>query len=90
MTRLPAAAAAGSDAALGAYAGRIGRVTLPQLVKEAVGALERLCIETALRQASGNRTAAAQILGLSRQGLYAKLDRYGMGEVASAATPGSE
>jgi len=31
-----------------------------------------------------NRASAAEILGLSRQGLYAKLRRYGLGELASA------
>jgi DNA-binding NtrC family response regulator len=33
-----------------------------------------------LQLADGNRTTTAEILGLSRQSLYAKLDRYSIGE----------
>jgi DNA-binding NtrC family response regulator len=35
-------------------------------------------VKAALALANGNRTAAAEILGLSRQSLYAKLNRYGL------------
>ena len=35
-------------------------------------------IESALELTNGNRTAAAELLGLSRQSLYAKLNRYGL------------
>jgi transcriptional regulator PpsR len=55
----------------------IGRTPLPMLVRQASAALERHCIERALALAEGNRTAAAELLGLSRQSLYAKLGRYG-------------
>lgn len=34
--------------------------------------------EGALERAAGNRTVAAEMLGLSRQSLYAKLGRYGL------------
>ena len=34
--------------------------------------------EQALEIAGGNRTATAELLGLSRQSLYAKLNRYGL------------
>lgn len=39
---------------------------------------EREAIRSALAKASGNRTIAARILGLSRRGLYYKLDEYGL------------
>ena len=43
-----------------------------------MGVLECRYIEAALGLTSGNRTAAAELLGLSRQGLYAKLNKYGL------------
>jgi DNA-binding protein Fis len=42
--------------------------------------LERYYIERALTSVKGNRAAAARKLGLSRQSLYVKLNRYGIGE----------
>jgi transcriptional regulator PpsR len=64
--------------ALAALDGEVGKTPLLQAVKAATGVLERHYIEAALGQAKGNRTAAAELLGLSRQSLYVKLDRYGM------------
>jgi len=61
---------------------RIGRTPLLQLVRDAGSMLERHCIEGALERASGNRTAAAEMLGLSRQSLYIKMNRYGIGGIA--------
>ncbi len=55
----------------------IGKTPLPALVRQTAAVLERHCIERALALANGNRTATAELLGLSRQSLYAKLDRYG-------------
>jgi DNA-binding NtrC family response regulator len=43
-----------------------------------VEALERREIEAALRQCKGNRTRASEALGLSRQGLLKKMERYGL------------
>jgi len=43
--------------------------------------IEKLCIEAALEITGDNRASAADILGLSRQSLYAKLRRYGLGEL---------
>ena len=54
----------------------IGKRTLPQLVDEAVGVLEAFCIKSALEIAGQNRTEAAKLLGLSRQSLYSKMNRY--------------
>jgi transcriptional regulator PpsR len=58
----------------------IGRVALKDLVREATDVIERLCIEAALELTGDNRAAAAEMLGLSRQSLYVKLRRYGLGE----------
>ena len=55
-----------------------GRTPLKALVQAAVAVVERHYVESALRLADGNRTAAAARLGLSRQSLYAKLNRYGL------------
>ena len=41
----------------------------------AVEALERRMIDDALKETGGNKQRAAQILGLSRQGLLKKLKR---------------
>lgn len=56
----------------------IGHVALKDVVREATDVIERLCIEAALEITGDNRASAAQILGLSRQSLYAKLRRYGL------------
>jgi transcriptional regulator PpsR len=57
---------------------QIGRTPLRELVKSTAGVVERHYIEAALELTNGNRTAAAELLGLSRQSLYAKLNRYGL------------
>lgn len=62
----------------------VGRVSLKDLVRETTDVIERLCIEAALEITSDNRASAAEMLGLSRQGLYMKLRRYGLGELDSA------
>ena len=41
-------------------------------------------IEAALSYTSDNRASAAEILGLSRQSLYSKLHRYGLGNMADS------
>jgi len=61
----------------------IGRVALKDLVRESTDVIERLCIETALEMTGDNRASAAEMLGLSRQSLYVKLRRYGLGDLAS-------
>jgi transcriptional regulator PpsR len=62
----------------------VGRVPLKDLVRESTDMIERLCIEAALEITRDNRASAAEILGLSRQSLYAKLRRYGLGELETA------
>ena len=45
--------------------------------------MERLCIEAALELTGNNRASAAEVLGVSRQSLYSKLHRYGLGDLAA-------
>ena len=59
----------------------VGRVSLKNLVRETTDMIERLCIEAALELTGDNRASAAEILGLSRQSLYLKLRRYGLGDL---------
>jgi len=59
----------------------VGRVSLKDLVREATDVIERLCIEAALELTGDNRASAAEMLGLSRQSLYVKLRRYGLGDL---------
>ncbi|MBU3725627.1 MAG: transcriptional regulator PpsR [Burkholderiaceae bacterium] len=59
----------------------VGRVPLQEIVAETADLIEKLCIEAALRLTRDNRASAAEMLGLSRQSLYVKLRRYGIGEV---------
>jgi transcriptional regulator PpsR len=61
----------------------IGRVALKDLVREATDVIERLCIEAALELTGDNRASAAEMLGLSRQSLYVKLRRFGLGNLAA-------
>jgi transcriptional regulator PpsR len=62
----------------------VGRVSLKELVRESTDIIERLCIEAALELTNDNRASAADMLGLSRQSLYVKLRRYGLGELDNA------
>lgn len=61
----------------------VGRVPLKNLVRESTDMIERLCIEAALELTKDNRASAAEMLGLSRQSLYVKLRRYGLGDLSS-------
>lgn len=61
----------------------VGRVSLKELVRESTDVIERLCIEAALELTGDNRASAADILGLSRQSLYSKLRRHGLGDLDS-------
>lgn len=63
----------------------VGRMPLKDIVRESTDLIERLCIEAALTFTSDNRASAAEILGLSRQSLYSKLHRHGLGNLV--ATP---
>lgn len=59
----------------------VGRVPLKDLVRETTDVIERMCIEAALELTGNNRASAAEMLGLSRQSLYSKLRRFGIGDL---------
>lgn len=59
----------------------VGRVPLKDIVRETTDLIEQLCIQAALNLTGDNRASAAEMLGLSRQSLYVKLRRFGIGEV---------
>lgn len=61
----------------------VGRMSLKEIVRESTDMIERLCIEAALVYTSDNRASAAEILGVSRQSLYSKLHRHGLGNLIS-------
>jgi transcriptional regulator PpsR len=61
----------------------VGRTPLKDIVSETTDLIEQLCIETALDMSNDNRASAALLLGLSRQSLYVKLRRYGLGSLGS-------
>ena len=60
----------------------VGRVPLRDIVRETTDLIEELCIQAALELTGDNRAAAAEMLGLSRQSLYVKLKRFGVGDLA--------
>lgn len=60
----------------------VGRVPLKDIVRETTDLIEQLCIQAALNLTGDNRASAAEMLGLSRQSLYVKLRRFGMGDLA--------
>lgn len=58
----------------------VGRVPLKDLIRETTDIIEHMCIEAALKLSNQSRASAAEMLGLSRQSLYVKLRRYGIGD----------
>ena len=59
----------------------VGRTSLKNIIRETTDVIERLCIEAALQLTGDNRALAAEMLGLSRQSLYVKLRRHGIGDL---------
>jgi transcriptional regulator PpsR len=57
----------------------VGRIPLRDIVRDTTDLVERMCIEAALKLTGDNRASAAELLGLSRQSLYSKLHRFGIG-----------
>lgn len=58
----------------------IGRVPMKDLVRDSTEVIERMCIEAALKLTDNNRAATARVLGLSRQALYLKMNRFGIAD----------
>lgn len=83
VTSLPEARSADELADL------VGRMPLRDIVRESTDRIERLCIEAALAFTADNRASAAEILGLSRQSLYSKLHRHGLGNLSDNDSAGS-
>ncbi len=59
----------------------VGRMPLKDIVRESTDLIERMCIEAALQHTQDNRASAAELLGLSRQSLYSKMHRHGLGNL---------
>ena len=57
----------------------VGKLALKDIVRESTDMIERACIEAALELTNNNRASAAELLGLSRQSLYAKMHRHNVG-----------
>jgi two-component system response regulator AtoC len=89
ITERELAGAFGDDSAL---AGRPPRPEMqtarPAEPPAALDEVERDHIVEVLRQVSGNRMAAAKVLGISRRALYRRLERHGIG-AADGITPRS-
>jgi transcriptional regulator PpsR len=66
------------QSALAAIVDQSGKAGLRTLVRDTVALVERHYILAALDLSRGNRTAAAESLGMSRQGFYKKLAQYEM------------
>lgn len=62
----------------------VGRVALRDLLRDTSDLVERHFIEAALELTDDNRTAAAEVLGLSRQSLYVKMRRHQLAAGAEA------
>ena len=77
--RIPQASPDDGLSMVDAAVAQLGRLPLLQVVRTAADAVERRMIEAALDRVDGNRTAAAELLGLSRQSLHSKLNRHADG-----------
>jgi DNA-binding NtrC family response regulator len=65
---------------LDSLSAQLGKASLKDLVNTSTGLVERHFIEAALSATGGNRTNAAKLLRVSRQGLYTRLARYGLSD----------
>ena len=74
------------DTAVGQLTDKVGQVPLRQLVEDTVSMVELHFIDAALQLTGDNRSAAAELLGLSRQSLYTKLKRYGLDRPETSET----
>lgn len=58
----------------------VGRLPLKKILNETTDLIEELCIKAALDLSRGNRVAASEMLGVSRQSLYIKLRKFGLND----------
>lgn len=86
--RLPSGPDLGEQlpSSVGQLTSLVGKVALRDIVRDSTDLIERLCIEAALQLTDDNRASAAEILGLSRQGLYSKLKRFGIDDKNSGGS----
>ncbi|MEP6763609.1 MAG: transcriptional regulator PpsR [Gemmatimonadaceae bacterium] len=73
--------------AVGQLTSLVGKVALRDLLRDTSDLVERHFIEAALELTDDNRTAAAEVLGLSRQSLYVKMRRHQLAAGTEAETP---
>jgi DNA-binding NtrC family response regulator len=69
---------------VGQLADLVGRTPMKEIVSETTDLIEKLCIEAALELTGDNRAQAAEMLGLSRQSLYVKMRRFGVGDLSDS------
>ncbi len=62
---------------------QVGKLPLKEIVRESSDLIEKTCIEAALELTDDNRASAAEILGLSRQSLYAKLKTHEIADLSN-------
>ena len=65
---------------LNSFSEQLGKTSLRELVKQTTRSVEKHYIDAALKLTAGNRTATAELLGLSRQSLHSKLIQYQLHE----------
>jgi len=83
MARLAALAPAGAVLMPDALSDRIRGIQKDSLQPMSIAEMEKRLIVLVLKTTDGNRTHAAEILGISREGLRTKMQRYGLGDTAA-------
>jgi len=83
MAKLAALAPAGAVLMPDALSDRIRGIQKDSLQPMSIAEMEKRLIVLVLRTTDGNRTHAAEILGISREGLRTKMQRYGLGDTAA-------
>jgi DNA-binding NtrC family response regulator len=83
MARLAALAPAGAVLVPDALSDRIRGIPKDSLQPMSIAEMEKRLIVLVLKTTDGNRTHAAEILGISREGLRTKMQRYGLSDTAT-------
>jgi transcriptional regulator with GAF, ATPase, and Fis domain len=86
MARLAALAPAGAVLMPDALSDRIRGIQKDSLQPMSIAEMEKRLIVLVLKTTDGNRTHAAEILGISREGLRTKMQRYGLSDTAAPPT----